>query len=93
MALCQAGAAPAHSGGHELGRQALPVQPLDEHPVGARPVHGGASSAPPVLAPAVEALRLAIGLVVALQTLPVLLLFVFARRLFTSAVLGGAVKG
>ncbi|GGK38839.1 sugar ABC transporter permease [Deinococcus malanensis] len=30
---------------------------------------------------------------VSLTTLPVLLLFVFARRLFTSAVLGGAVKG
>lgn len=35
----------------------------------------------------------ALMLGLALTTLPVLLLFVFARRLFTSAVLGGAVKG
>lgn len=35
----------------------------------------------------------ALMLGLALTTLPVLLLFLFARRLFTSAVLGGAVKG
>ena len=49
------------------------------------------------LPPLVDDIRADLGLSAAaagvLTTLPVLLLFVFARRLFTSAVLGGAVKG